>query len=563
MKVTSFFKLLLCSHLILSLAVSGQAQSITDRQLAQIDSLFQEYQNIPGAAVGVFRDGEIVFKKGYGLAHLDYRIPVTTETVFETGLASTQFTAACIVLLENQSKLDLDDVVQKFIPEFPRYPEGDITIRQLLLHTSGLRDYIRIFFAQGKPWNQDFDEERALELMMAQDGLSFTPGSRFAPGDSSYSLLASIVRRITGMSIGEFAQKELFGPLGMEHSFIYEDLGMIVPNRAVGYSDEGTGYQMHHYFNFTGGGNRRVYSTIADFFLWSENLKQSRIGDDTFLQKMFTRGSLNDGSPISSSLGLDHGRFMNYALMGYGGHWAGNASMYLRFPEADLSVVVLSNNGTVNAAGKAYDLAAILLPPKEVQGMTEAGPAPASTPETITLTTEQLDAFASDYFNYESGYVRRILVEDSKLIYSRLDAGTSRLSPIGEHTFIMDNVPYRVKMDFRNNTNGQPCMYVQVEDEAEIEYVRTVKPTYTPEQLTAFEGDYYASTLDVTYSIKAENGNLESTIGRHSFLTWNPVMTDLFNEAHFGYLLFEKNDDGEYIGFTMNNALGEVRFEKR
>ncbi|GAB5524918.1 MAG: hypothetical protein Roseis2KO_27900 [Roseivirga sp.] len=560
MKTSRYLRLFLCLAISINYSATALGQDISQSQQAQIDSLFSDYLGIPGAAIGVFRDGKIIFKQGYGLANLDYNIRVSTESVFDTGLASTQFTAACIVLLENQGKLDLDDPVQKFIPEFPRYPEGDITIRQLLLHTSGLRDYIRIFFAQGKSWNQDFDENRALALIMSQDGLAFAPGTRFAPGDSSYSLLASIVRRITGMSIGEFAQKELFGPLGMDHSFIYEDAGMVVPNRAIGYSDEGNGYEMHHYFNFVGGGNRRVYSTIDDFFLWSENLKKNSIGNNTFLDKLTTRGSLKDGSPISSGLGLDNGNFMGYDLIGYGGHWAGNASMYLKFPEADLSVVVLSNNGTISAAGKAYDLAAIFLEPKEAESMTEAGP--VQQPETIELSKEQLEAFASDYFNYETGYVRRILVEDGKLIYSRLDAGTSRLSPVSKHTFIMDNTPFLVQMDFRDNAEGVPCMYVQVEDEPETEYVRTIKPDYTPEALRAFEGDYYSPSLDVSYTFKAVDGNLECSVGTEPIITWSPVLPDLFNEAHFGYLLFEKNDAGEYTGFTMNNALGEIRFKR-
>lgn len=561
MKVVMSLRPLVYTLFITSFSFFASAQGLSPKLEAQIDSLFQEYAGVPGAAVGVFRGGEIIFKQGYGLANLDYNIPVTTETVFETGLGSTQFTAAIIVLLENQGKLDLDDVVQKYIPEFPRYKEGDITIRQLLLHTSGLRDYIRIFFAQGKSWNQDFDEHRALELMISQDGLAFTPGTRFAPGDSSYSLLASIVRRITGMSIGEFAQKELFGPLGMKDSFIYEDLGKIVPNRAVGYSNEGNGYEMHHFFNFVGGGNRRVYSTIDDFFLWSENLKKNSIGNNTFIDQLTTRGALSDGSPISSGLGLDNGRFMGQNLLGYGGHWAGSASMYLKFPNVDLSVVVLSNNGTLNAAGKAYDLSALFLEGNQEAPITEAGT--PVTHETIDLSEEQLQAFASDYFNYESGYVRRILVEDGKLMYSRLDAGTTPLGAIDDHTFIMENVPSLVKLDFRDNDQGQPGMYLQIENEQPIEYVRTVKPAYTAEELKAFEGDYYAQTLDVTYTLKVVDGNLESTIGRHSFLTWNPVMQDLFNEAHFGYLLFEKDSRGEYTGLTMNNALGTVRFVKR
>lgn len=549
--------------LCLSLCLQVNAQQLGTDKIEAIERLFADYKGLPGAAVGVFQNGQIIFSKGYGLANLDYNIPVTTRTVFETGLASTTFTAAIIVLMENQGKLDLDDPVRKFIPEFPQYREGEITIRQLLLHTSGIRDFIRIFFAQGISWNQDFDEERALQLIMDQKALAFAPGTRLQPGDSSYSLLASIVRRITGMSMGEYAQMELFGPLGMKDSFIYEDPGRIVPYRATGYEDEGEGYEVNHFYNFVGGGNRRVYSTVEDYFYWSENLKENKIGNSTFLDKMYTRGSLKDGSPLTTGLGLDHGNFMGQSLVGYGGHWSGFASMYLKFPEVDLSVVVLSNNATISAAGKAYDLAAIFLEDYQDEP-TEAGPeATASRPATITLTTDHLKAFEGDYFNYETGYIRKIFPEGDKLIYNRLDARESRLSPINENTFMMDNTPYQVMISFRENDRGIRSMFIKVDDEPESEYVFANNPGYSESQLKAYEGDYYSQDLDVIYTIKAVDGRLASFIGEKEFLTWSPVMADIFNEAHFGYLRFEKDRKGRSKSFTMNNALGELKFVKR
>ena len=564
--LTAMKYILLLSALCLlftSVPLEAQSDPVSADLTNAIDSLFAEYEGKPGAAIGVFRKGEVVLTKGYGLANLDYNIPVTTQTVFETGLASTTFTAGLILLLENQGKLQLDDPVQKFIPEFPVYPEGDITIRHLLLHTSGLRDYIRIFFAQGLSWNQDFDEDRALQLIMSQSGLSFAPGTQIQPGDSSYSLLASIVRRITGMSMGEFAEKELFGPLGMKNSFIYEDPGRIVPNRATGYEDEGEGYQVNHFYNFVGGGNRRVYSTVEDYFFWSENLKENKVGNDSFLPKMYERGRLADGTPLTTGLGLDHGNFMGQALVGYGGHWSGFASMYLKFPEIDLSVVVLSNNATISAAGKAYDLAALFLANPSETAVNETDSYPNNQrPETIELSNTALEAYIGDYFNYENGYVRKILLQEGKLVYNRLDAGESRLSPIGEHTFIMDNTPFQVLIDFRSNNQGQKAMYVTVEDGPESEYVLAETPDYTAAEWASLEGDYYCEDLDVTYTIKSENGQLDSYIGERPFLTWSPVMKGLFNEAHFGYLLFEKDDNGQVTTFTMNNALGVLRFNR-
>lgn len=563
MKQTSFKKYL---FLILSLGFyfHANAWQVESSKIEAIERLFAEYQGKPGAAIGVFQNGQVLYTKGYGLANLDYNIPVTTQTVFETGLASTTFTAGIIVLLENQGKLSFDDPVQKYIPEFPSYEDGKITIRQLLLHTSGLRDYIRIFFARGEAWNQDFDEEKALDLIIRQNGLAFPPGTRLQPGDSDYSVLANVVKRITGMSMGEYAQKELFEPLGMNNTFIYEDLRRIVPNRATGYEDEGEGYGVNHFYNFVGGGNRRVYSTVEDYFQWSEHLKENKVGNDTYLDKMYTRGTYNDGSPVRTGLGLDHGSFMGQPLVGYGGHWSGFASMYLKFPEVDLSVVVLSNNATISAAGKAYDLAAIFLEDEQPQ-TSEAGPAAENVqerPATISLTAEQLKAFEGDYFNYESGYIRKIYPEGDKLMYNRLDAGESRLSAVSENSFIMDNTPFHVSIEFRPNAQGDRAMFVQVEDEPVIEYVYAETPDYTETQLKSFEGDYYCEDLDVTYTIKAVDGRLESFIGKEEFLTWNPVMNNLFNEAHFGYLLFEKDRRGRSKSFTMNNALGTLKFVK-
>jgi len=559
----SYLKRYLLLILFLGVVLQANAWQLGADKIESIERLFAEYKGKPGAAIGVYQNGEIIYSKGYGLANLDYNIPVTAKTVFETGLASTTFTAGIMVLLENQGKLDLDDPIQKYIPEFPTYPEGEITIRQMLLHTSGLRDYIRIFFARGESWNQDFDEEKALELIMTQSGLAFPPGTRLQPGDSSYALLAIIVRRITGMSMGEYAKKELFGPLGMDNSFIYEDLSMIVPNRATGYEDEGEGYGVNHFYNFVGGGNRRVYSTVEDYFHWSEHLKENKVGNSSYLEKMYTRGTFKDGSPIRTGLGLDHGSFMGQPLVGYGGHWSGFASMYLKFPDIDLSVVVLSNNATISAAGKAYDLAAIFLEDNQEEA-TEAGPsADANRPETITLSTEQLKAFEGDYFNYQNGYIRQIYPEGDKLIYNRLDAGESRFSPISENSFIMDNSPFRFIITFKPNAQGERAMFIQIEDDPESEYVFANIPSYSDAQLKAFEGDFYCQDLDVTYTFKAVDGKLESYIGKHEFLSWGPVMDNLFNEAHFGYLLFEKDRRGRTKSFTMNNALGTLKFVKQ
>lgn len=254
---------------------------------------------------------------------------------------------------------------------------------------------------------------------------------------------------------------------------------------------------------------------------------------------------------------------MGQPMMAYGGPWAGFNTMYIKFPEADLSVVVLSNNANISAGGKAYDLAAIFLDDNQEETSGVRSVADTNRPKTITLSQEQLKAFEGDYFNYNNGYIRNIHAEGDKLIYDRVDATAYRLSPISENSFLVDNSSFQIVITFRPTTSGKMTMYVKVEDSPESEYVFAEIPNYTEVQLGAFEGNYYCADLDVTYTLKAVDGQLESFIGKHEFFTWSPVMDNLFNDAHFGYLLFEKDRRGRTKSFTMNNALGTLKFVKQ
>ena len=187
-----------------------------------IPTLFQELENQPGGIIGVFKKGKIDFFKAYGLANLDYDIPITSKTVFDVGSVSKQFTAACVFLLEQQGKLSIDDPIQKYLPEMPIFRNETVTIRNLLNHTSGLRDYVEINAYAGVPFENIFTEEMGLDIMTRQQDRNFPPGQQFMYNNGGYLLLAIIIRRVTGESIGKFAQKHLFEPLDMKSSFILE-----------------------------------------------------------------------------------------------------------------------------------------------------------------------------------------------------------------------------------------------------------------------------------------------------------------------------------------------------
>lgn len=244
----------------------------------KIDSLLNGYNNKPGCAVAVFSKGKIIFQKGYGYANLDYNIKITPKTVFDIASTAKQFTAACILLLMEQEKINLDDPIQKYLPELPNYKKGEIKIYDLLHHTSGLKDYLYYIYPLGKTYYDVFTEKKALQILTHLKELNFVPRTEYQYSNSNYLALAAIIRRITGMSIGEFAEKNIFEPLGMDDTFIYENSQKIIKNRAIGYSKENGNYAQNHSFGFAFGGDGQLYTTVLDFFKWNENFKTQTIG---------------------------------------------------------------------------------------------------------------------------------------------------------------------------------------------------------------------------------------------------------------------------------------------
>jgi CubicO group peptidase (beta-lactamase class C family) len=379
---------------------------------SKIDSLFAEYNNSPGLAVGVYSKGEILFKKGYGIANLDYDIKITPETVFDIGSVSKQFTAACIVLLENEGKLALDDDIRQYIPEISEFDEGKITIRNLLHHTSGLRDYLGLMSLSGISYDDTFTEETGLDILARQNELNFAPGSEYLYSNSGYLTLAIIIRRVSGESIGTFAQKNIFTPLGMKNTFIYEDGAKVVKNRAIGYSKDGDEYKREHHFDFVVGGDGQVYTTVEDFFKWSENFKDNKLGNDSFLNKMLTQGVLSNGDSIDYALGLSHGVYKNHKTIGHGGAWGGFRANYLQFPEEDLAIAIMSNLGNVNAGQKAKQIADIFLQDKfdKKEEKPEKKLSKVEIPKTIFSLTQ----LVGDY-EMQPGIIVSLTIKDDSL----------------------------------------------------------------------------------------------------------------------------------------------------
>ena len=330
-----------------------------DLDSAAIDSVFADFNaGTPGCALGVVQSGQLVYGRGYGMANLEHDVSINTESVFRIGSVSKQFAAAVAALAAMEGYLDLEDPLQKWIPELPDYGEP-LTLRHTLNHTSGLRDYITLMSLKGLRGDDFYTVAELIEVQALQEELNFSSGSEYLYSNSGYVLLTEAVARAVGKPFKDYAEEVLFRPLQMSHSHFHDDHNHIVPLRADGYSPRGDGFRTNMtMLDMIGDGG--VYTSIDDMVHWVTALEQDGIrpGLTPILE---TRGVLNSGEEISYALGQSHGEHRGLATIGHGGSWVGFRADVLRFPSQGTSIVTLCNRSDARPSSRAIQVADIVL----------------------------------------------------------------------------------------------------------------------------------------------------------------------------------------------------------
>ena len=324
---------------------------------AQVDALFAQWDmpDSPGCAVGIIKDGVLIHARGYGMANLEHGIPITRQTVFDIGSCSKQFTAFCILLLEKQGKLSLDNDVRKFVPEVPDFGRP-ILIRHLLYHTSGLRNVVTLLENDGKRSEDLVTDADGLRVLAKERDLNFLPGEKHRYSNTGYFLMSLIVKKVSGESLREFARKNIFEPLGMTHTKFHDDHTMIVKSRATGYSPSSGGGFGIDMSNWEHVGDGSLMTTLEDLVKWDRNFYDGKAGGKDLVRRMEIPGRLNDGTKHNYGCGLIIGEYQGTPMIHHGGAWAGYRSHILRFPERRLTFVVLGNLSSLDAwnmAGRA------------------------------------------------------------------------------------------------------------------------------------------------------------------------------------------------------------------
>jgi len=420
---------------------------------ARVDAIFAQWDRTdsPGCALGVYRSGRIEYARGYGMANLELGVALSPQSVFDIGSTSKQFTAMSIMLLARDGKLSLDDDIRKYIPELPDYGKT-ITIRHLLTHTSGIRDYLTLWALAGVDDADLTTDQDALDLLSRQRELNFAPGDQWLYSNSGFFLASIIVKRVSGKTLARFAAARIFAPLGMAHTRFNDDHMSVIANRATGYAprDSGGGWATAM-SNFEQTGDGAVQTSIEDMQRWDENFYTGTVGGAETLSQMQKTATLNDGRKQTYALGLMVDQYRGLHTVSHGGAWAGYRAELLRFPEQHLSVACLCNLARINPSQLARRVAAVYLgdkmTPAAEANVVAAGRAPGQSAGSWQPAASELARYAGRYESPELETSYQFTVDNGRLMLHRRRSAPVALTPTTTDTFTAEGISYRFVRD--------------------------------------------------------------------------------------------------------------------
>jgi len=552
--------LLFCIPRIANSVYTSKVTGINDSIETKIDTLIARMgfsSETPGGVIGIIKDGSMIFKKAYGLADYETKMPNTTSTLFNLASTSKQFTAAAILLLEKQKKLSLKDDIRKYLTDFPDYG-NTITIEHLIHHTSGIKSSDVLCLMAGTLFSEN-NREGDYDFIAGQKSLNFKPGDEYNYSNSGYVLLGKIVEKISGMKFSKFVEENIFTPLGMTHSYIYDNPGRITDNSATGHIREGEGkYRESGYENSSLTGVSNVYTSIEDILQWDNNFYNNKLGRWDFSKEMTALTPLNNGDECNYAFGLHISEYKGLKTISHGGGSGDFSTFYLQIPSEKLSVVCLFNINA-GATSLAYKIADLFI--KE----SPQNIAHPSKPEKADIDSSLLQICTGKYFDNAYWIEVTITREGDHLIFEAPYQGRFDLYPSSDTSFFVTFADLQVV--FSKNDKGEITKgaILQGDDKFELTYLGKDITHPEEEQLNQYAGNFYCEDIDVTYPVLFRDGKLfmvlpESTAEFcHSEVESEliPEHDDYFASPVSG-IRFTRDTDNEISGFILWNV-GRVR----
>ena len=501
---------------ILALPAAEFAQSPDPAKLAQVFTAYQ-HTNTPGCSVGVDAPGHDTWTAAYGMADLEHNVTNTPATVFEAGSVSKQFTAAAVLLLVERGRVSLDDNIRRYFPEIPEY-ERPITVRQLLNHTSGLRDWGEVEAIAGWPrTTRDYTHAHVLEIIGRQHALNYSPGEAWSYTNSGYNLAAMLVERVSGMTLQAFCRKEFFEPLGMTSTQWRDNFRRIVPNRAIAYSMQGSEWHQNMPFEDIYG-NGGLLTTVGDLLKWNNNLAIGRLHPAVF-ELMQKPNSLADGRSVNYGLGLFLLKFETLAEVSHSGATAGYRAWLGRIPAKGLSVAILCNAASANPTEYGYEIARLYLD------------LPAAEPP-----TPPKDDKPGLYRSVRDRFTIKVENKNGALSF--------------------DGRPFDGAARFANDKMFLPAPVYGEDVWERVE-------AWTPANLTAFAGVYASDEAETVLRVVLENGKLAIHRRPDASFPLDPTYADGFDSS-LGSVHFVRDAAGKVIALSLGSSrVWDLRFTRQ
>ena len=531
--------------------ISCSNRSVSNPTADKIDELFAKWNkpDSPGCSVGISRNGQLVYERGYGVANLELNAPITPESVFQAASISKQFTAMSIMLLVERGQLSLDDEVRKYLPEMPVY-DTPLRIRHLLNHTSGLRDAFLILELSAPEDEYGDRNDVILKQLARQRSLNYQPGTESQYNNGGYVLAAIIVKRVSGQPLAAFARANIFAPLGMANTRFQDDPAVIIPNRASNYySDSGTWRFVPVGTRPGAVGNSGLWTTTGDLLRWANNLADPRVGSSRLLADMQARQPVaSPGQPLWG-LGFEIRDYRGATVVGHGGGDRGIDTYFAWYPKQRLAIAVLCNTDDTGSLQLTQRIADLYLPAASAEpAAASASSSPPSSHPRIQPSAEQLEGKAGLYREVGGDMFVRAFVRDGEF---RAAVGTGtfesfRLVPVSETRFMMGESTFALEF----TPPGRAKVLRSFAGETQTGTFERVEPfSPSPEQLRAYAGVYVSDELNAEWTIAEHGSSLVIRRLGNADTVIEPLATDMFTTVG-DYMKFSRDARGT-TGFTL------------
>ena len=562
MKIKTISLLLFLTS-IFAIAAKTFAQSLPDSTTKKIDTIFYEWnkENSPGCAVAVVRNDSILFAKGYGMANLEYGIPIEPTTIFHMASISKQFTAFSIVLLAKQGKIKLDDDIHKYLSWFPDLKEK-ITIRNLLNHTSGVRDQWQLLAISGTRLDDVITQDHIIKILSKQQALNFKPGEQYSYSNSGFTMLAEIVHSVTGQSLRQFTDSAIFKPLGMVNTHFHDDYEEIVKNRSYSYYKRDSAHFVNSILSYSVAGATSLFTNLNDMSKWITNFYTHKVGDQKDIDQLAQKGKLNNGKELTYALGIVSDTYNGWRQFTHGGADAGYRTYVAVFPDLKMGFAVFSNLGEVNAGGKLYEVVNLFVRDTTKHKLAET-PKNMDSSKAVLKDIAAIKKFTGNYIS-DDGMQMNFRLNDQKLYVDAF--GRSFLLTRGEKDSFSLFIDPGVKFSFSGHGAGDTTVLAAFSrDEKHLLNKYIPDTSQSDKLLQAYTGVYHCPELDCKYGIHLKDHHLMLTNNKYNDTRLTLVGSDhLLNDLWWmNHLMITRNSKKEITGFEVNSGrIMHLRFNK-